>query len=205
MNTVDLFATPIYFNNIKIKKEYKDILIKEKYERFEIDNGFSTINKYVLNNKKLNSLKKEIINNLNNYIYEILKIKKTTKFKLLNSWCTKHSYNDWAQAHHHENSLISGVLYLKTYEDSGNLVFHRNSLLGLFPNSVKIEFDTFNASNSESFYITPKEGDLILFPSSLEHSVTKNLNQNDRYCCAFNFFPMGKFGHDKNSNYMEIK
>ena len=120
MNTVDLFATPIYFNNIKIKKEYKDILIKEKYERFKIDNGFSTINKYVLNNKKLNSLKKEIINNLNNYIYEILKIKKTTKFKLLNSWCTKHSYNDWAQAHHHENSLISGVLYLKTYEDSGN-------------------------------------------------------------------------------------
>jgi len=204
MITINLFPTPIYCNHIKLKKEYKDILISENYKRFEINNGYVTTNKYVLNNEKLSSLKKEIFNNLNEYLFNKLKVKKNTKFKMLNSWCIKHSTNDWSQAHYHENSFISGILYLKNYEDSGDLVFHKEGIPNIFSNCIKIEFDEFIIDNSETFFIKPKDGDLILFPSHLKHSVTKNLNKNDRYCCAFNFFPNGKFGNIDNSNFVEV-
>ena len=205
MNSLNLFSTPIYFNNIRIQKQDKNILLDENYERFEINNGFVTSNKYVLENKKLDFLKKEIIANLSIYLYQILKIKKNIKFEMLNSWCTKHSLNDWSQPHHHENSLISGVLYLRTFKNSGNLAFYRNGIPNIFPNCIKIEFEEHNINNSETFLVNPQDGDLILFPSHLEHAVTKNLNNKDRYCCAFNFFAKGKLGTDKNSNYMEIK
>jgi len=68
MITLNIFSTPIYCTNIQLKTEYQNILINENYKRFEIDNGFVTTNKYVLNNKKLSSLKKEIFSNLNEYI-----------------------------------------------------------------------------------------------------------------------------------------
>lgn len=205
MNLINIFSTPIYFNNIKLEKNHISELLNEKYERIKINNGFATTSKYVLNNKKLLNLKKEIIKNFNEYAYNFLHIKKHIKFKILNSWCTKHSYNDWSQTHHHENSLISGILYLKTFENSGDLILHRNPFLCLFPSTVKIEFDKYTLNNSESFHIKPKQGDLIFFPSNLQHSVTKNLNKEDRYCCAFNLFPYGKFGSNENYNFMELK
>jgi len=37
---------------------------------------------------------------------------------------------------------------------------------------------------------------LILFPSTLDHSVLPSKSDNERYCVAFNLFAFGKFGFD---------
>jgi len=70
--------------------------------------------------------------------------------------------------HHHNKNNLSGVLYLKVPKNSGRIIF-------LDPLSI-----------NDPSYLTPKEKDIILFPSILPHYVEPNLSQEDRISIAFN-------------------
>jgi len=202
---INLFGIPIYHNNINLEKNEKDFLMNSKYERTGLNNGFLSVDKNILKNKNVKNILKNILFNLNIFLYENLNVKKDIKFKLLNSWCTKHKKNDYAHRHLHSNSFISGVLYLKTNENSGDLTFHKNVLYNnLFYNSVKINFDKCNVFNSDCWYFTPEEGDLFFFPSHLEHSVTNNMSDDDRFCCAFNFYPCGVLGSNEEADLLKL-
>lgn len=187
---LSLFGIPIYFGKIKLKQEEVNYIINSDYERVHINNGFRTKDNYLLNNKNLKNLKKEVQNELNNFVYNQLKIKNNFKFMMLNSWGMKHIKNDWAQSHYHSNSFISGVVYLKTNKDSGYFSFNKSSgWNNISSNFLKFEYTEYTQENSDTWNILPEEGDIIFFPSFLEHSVSKNASDEDRYCCSFNFYP----------------
>ena len=187
---LSLFGIPIYFGKIKLKQEEVNYIINSDYERVHIDNGFRTKDNYLLNNKNLKNLKKEVQNELNNFVYNQLKIKNNFKFMMLNSWGMKHVKNDWAQPHYHSNSFISGVVYLKTNKDSGYFSFNKSSdWNNISSNFLKFEYTEYTQENSDTWNILPEEGDIIFFPSFLTHSVSKNTSDEDRYCCSFNFYP----------------
>ena len=91
----------------------------------------------------------------------------------------KYNYNI---AHAHGDAKMSAVLYTKVPKDSGNIEFLR---------SVDLihTFDIKNENNFGSFYIEPREGNLIIFPSQLKHYVSQNLTNDDddrRVSIAFN-------------------
>ena len=190
VSELNLFGIPIYIGKIKLKQEDINCVINSEYERVHVDNGFRTKDNYLLNNKNLKNLKEKIHNELNNFVYNQLKIKNNYKFTMLNSWGMKHVKNDWAQSHYHSNSFISGVVYLKTNKNSGHFIFNKNSSWNnIFSNCLKFEYVEYTQENSDQWFILPEEGNIILFPSFLEHSVSQNKSDEDRYCCSFNFYP----------------
>jgi uncharacterized protein (TIGR02466 family) len=202
---MNLFGIPIYINTIKLKTRDIKYLMDLEYNRIDQNNGYVTKNTYVFNDDCLKNIKKEILNHLNNFLFNDLKINKNIIFKMLNSWCTKHNKGDFSQIHVHNNSLISGVLYLKVNKDSGNLIFHKNSYWrNIFPKSIDVIFDDYNEVTSDYWYITPSLGTIVFFPSFLEHSVTKNDSDEDRYSCAFNFHVEGNFGNYLNDLKIKI-
>ena len=95
----------------------------------------------------------------------------TPNFKLTEMWANVSSYGHSNTLHNHGpyGKTLSGVLYLKTPPNSGNLQF-------ILP---------FDLNNYYPY--TPQEGDLIIFPAFLSHSVEPNLSQEDRISIAFNY------------------
>lgn len=90
--------------------------------------------------------------------------------------------------HMHANSFYSGVIYLETYGNPGNIGF-KDPRYG----SEMLSFDYTNESifKQRTYEITPKKGRLVLFPSWLAHG-TKSGNfeyfQN-RISLSFNIMP----------------
>jgi uncharacterized protein (TIGR02466 family) len=188
-----LFSKPLYLGEIEpITKKELNFIKKMEYERVFADNGDYTKNKYVLNLPKLKRLKAEVENHIKIYTKDILHISDRQEFHITNSWIMRHSEGDWAQPHIHTNSLLSGILYLQVFEESGAIRFHND--FGIFPTSLDIEYDRFNVLNSKTWGVMPKDNMILIFPSSIHHSVAPNDTQETRYSLAFNCFVRGKFG-----------
>ena len=84
--------------------------------------------------------------------------------------------------HTHPDSILSSVLYTKCSQNSGSLCFNNPCNV----TSWMMQSKFFHATTElNGFY--PKIGDLIIFPAWIPHSVTKNLDNEERISIAFNF------------------
>ena len=85
--------------------------------------------------------------------------------------------------HQHGNSTISGAYYVRAPKNSGDIVFYdpRPAAVYTYPNALSP-----NLLNAQINGISPNEGSLVLFPSYLDHSVNKNLSNDERIVISFN-------------------
>jgi len=65
------------------------------------------------------------------------------------------------------------------------------------------EYDELNLINNSLHRFNARTGNLIIFPSSIPHSVSTNNSQEKRYSLAFNAFPFGKFGEPESQINLE--
>ena len=100
------------------------------------------------------------------------------KLNLDQSWLNATSSYGFQEYHHHIPNTISGCFYISSPEKYGRF-YVKNP----FANPPHDEIELFE----EKKFITLNEGDLILFPSNLEHGVMQNPTKENRYSIAFNF------------------
>lgn len=194
-NIVPFCPIPIYQGSVNFTSEDYQNLSSCEMHRLSTGNGYASKSSYVLNESKFDLLREKIYAEVNNFLHEQLRVDDQINFELQNSWVVKHEKGDWAHRHCHKHSMISGILYLNVDENSGSLVFHKdNGWENIFPKMIEFPYKDFNNLNALTWSIKPKVGEVILFPSHLDHSVTENLSHITRYCVAFNFFPRGTFG-----------
>ena len=102
------------------------------------------------------------------------------ELKIDNSWVNIQNKNSVLKKHSHPDSIVSGVMYLKTDEKSSKIFFHN-----LNPYRTFVDFKKVTEFNTENYFFKPQTGDLILFPSWLMHSSDKN-NSSSRIVLSFN-------------------
>ena len=91
--------------------------------------------------------------------------------------------------------MISGVYYIQSNDTSGDIVFNKSHLYtNLFTDTVRVSYSDTSMYTTSEFFITPEPGDVVMFPSHLEHRVLENLSNMPRYSLAFNFFARGTVG-----------
>ena len=200
-NIHNLWPIPVYLSHIETKQEWKDLILNLDYERTHIGNSDISKDRYVL--KQLPDLESEINLHCNNYTRKYLKVKKEAEFYMLNSWVNIHRPNDQAQVHQHGNALLSGVYYPIVPKNSGNLNFHRGNHKNLFDTSILMEYDDYDNTTAERYEIVVENDLIVIFPSHLEHSVQKNISNQNRYSLAFNYYVRGEFGKEEYK--LEIK
>ena len=86
--------------------------------------------------------------------------------------------------HSHPLSFIVGVYYIQVPPNSGDILLHdpRGSVLWPEPQAVTEKY-----KQTRSYHrITPIEGQLLLFPGYLVHSVEPNFSKNVRISIAMN-------------------
>jgi len=186
MEIIDLFkqcVAKITLNeNLTLLSKFC-LKIKKQQKGRNISNigGFQSEN-IELNSKEIKNLCNNITLHANEYFKNILKNKKNIFLDSL--WVNVNNYKDFNMMHEHPFSKISGVFYVKTPKNCGNIVFISDSkiLSYLYPDSMT-EFNNYNASR---FYLQSMENVLYLFPSWLNHYVEPNLSNKDRISISFN-------------------
>ena len=112
------------------------------------------------------------------------------KFYITQSWLTFTNPGGFHHPHVHNNSIISGVFYFNAEEGKDDIMFAKDRSYRI----IDIERKDFNMYNCTSWTIPVMTGDLLIFPSGLEHSVNQTVSSNVRISLAFNVFVKGDLG-----------
>jgi uncharacterized protein (TIGR02466 family) len=109
------------------------------------------------------------------------------KMVITNMWATIYPKGAYVPEHIHNNSLYSGVYYVKAKPSCGNLVFKDPAYISKTMSSqIGTGFPNIPIVHTQEV----EEGLMVLFPSWLPHSSQPNESDEDRIILSFNLdFP----------------
>jgi uncharacterized protein (TIGR02466 family) len=191
MSIQNLFPQPVglYKLDRDLTKRELDFIL-EQPQRPNMGNTTS-IDNHILRQGALTKLRDFIESCVTEYFTQVYQPKNSVTLRITQSWC---NYSDNGQFHHkhaHPNSFISGVFYPQADRATDRIYFYRSGY-----QQVKLPPENWNLWNSESWWFEAGTGDLILFPSSLEHGVEPVQGDRTRISLSFNTFPVGVIGED---------
>lgn len=191
---IGAFPVPISMENLNrslTEGEFKFFEIQKKQKN---SGNFSSDETYILEKNEMSQLKTDILQGINNYFDNIIcPIKKVTPF-ITQSWLNWTTKNEFHHKHNHGNSFISGVFYIDVVEGVDSISFFNEHYSTIY---IENDPNKTNVFNTNIINIAVKKGLLVLFPSSLTHSVHIKNNDNVRISLAFNTFLKGTFGNNK--------
>ena len=194
--TVNLFPSSIHSLGIDNFNDYKDQLIKETYQEKDENPTGRKISNYGgwqsdqinINHCKSETLKDIIVDSVSK-----LPILGNVSM-IIEGWKNINEPNNFNIKHNHPRSDLSGVLWIKTPKNCGNLVFTSPQFFDKFQELYSYNDEFQLKSNAYmTYYFVPKECRILIFPSSLEHEVEKNKSSEDRISYSFNI----KLIHEK--------
>ena len=191
-----LFSQPICVTELPITEEVATHIKNLEYYEMESSVGWLSEDTLVLDNPVMAGFKSNLVTIIQGYAHAMLQIQDDISFYITNSWVTVHKQGDFAPAHNHDNSLLSGTCYVNIPDDDESMFEiyapQAHNLFGF----LKPKYKQWNIFNSKNWSAKPNTGTTILFPSYLEHGTTPMTSNTDkRYCLAFNVFAHGDF-HD---------
>ena len=187
MGIEPIFPTPIGVMQVD-KVLIKKILAFIKSIDIKLDRNLGgnsiSIDDNFLDNDELSDVKQLLTDSVNEYFKEAVNPNKDTKLYITISWLNVSQNGESHHVHHHQNSIVSGVLYIDTHEED-KISF------------INPRYDMFGNFNFSQDWIFPATTDrLILFPSTLKHSVPPRPNtcKGTRISLSFNTWIKGVIG-----------
>jgi uncharacterized protein (TIGR02466 family) len=192
LNSLPLYKInfPYQFNDDE-KKCIADLSLKH----MPANNNYFSESEYILDNKKVENLKKSIQEIFTNFKSNVLGINQD--LLITQSWLAKTVKGGWHSPHKHPNSMFSCVWYLQTPKNSSINFHYENEMFKYF--NFEYDFCKTTEYNSNLYKLSVESMDLIIFPSQIVHSVDENLSDTDRIVLGINSFIFGNFG--TNSTY----
>ena len=191
-NVYKFFPQPIFSYEIDDYKKINNELSEFIYSEYNKDNEGvkrSNINGWHSKSFKFekNNAAYKFAIHIEKYIFDVFKQYgwpfKADKVKINEMWSIINKKNSYNESHIHPNNLLSSVYYVRAPKDCGKIIFNNPNQVSLnrFPKDLKKPEFSANIQKIE-----PKEGNLLLFPSYLWHSVETNNSDEDRVIVSFN-------------------
>lgn len=188
-----IFPTTIgrywYNENERLKPNVLSLLEKTD-QRFEYENATHYFEKHLdaLEQRELVEVKNYILACVNRYARDILKIE--TNMIVAGAWINKTNKGFTQKIHNHGNSYLSATYYM-CYDANTHsaLNFYNNKESESKLPYLYMKPSEFNEHNALGFALNDiKEGDLLVWPSYLEHGYNDNEGDN-RISISMNFLP----------------
>ena len=180
---IEAFPVPIShisnFINDEERVRLCDRLKNAKYHQHSALSGNASSTHYY--KKEINKdLGKQLLNRLEQSVNEYGKMFGLPPLKIFNTWANIQNSSSVLKYHTHPNAEVSGALYLNITEQGGKLNFSTPN--PYISNQFYLERNWYNY---ESFWIQPKNCDLVLFPGWLKHGSFDN-SMDNRVVVSFN-------------------
>ncbi len=187
--TTPIFPIPIHTFVVNGFNEILDELIDYAYELRKKDpKGVSISNRGGWQSSGFEV--KDENDKLHNFLFNCINGFPHINYKvnfLIYAWININKPGNYNVKHLHPTNDLSGVLWIKAPQNSGDIVFESpyefqayqeiDSYVDEFRNSFNID---------HSYYFTPTDGRMLIFPSHLMHEVEENLSNEDRISVSFN-------------------
>ena len=193
MTVTPIFPTLIHHFDVSSFQEIKSSLIDFCYqERKRNPIGVSISNRggwqsdlfyYNADNILVSLIKEEIVA----YFQDNNIWKSGTTMKFSTAWININKRRDFNRSHHHADSTLSGVFWIKTSEKCGKILFdspnsfEQGTEMKCYNEEIKNSVNLF-----EDYSYIPTEGRMLIFPSHLLHLVEINESRQDRISSSFN-------------------
>ena len=207
-----LFPTPVYQNCLEFRpSELKSMIdyvsnldwASDK-DIYEGPNGETTkLEADLLSEPELENLRKKIDEEVYNFAKSLQIDFGKHGLKRINSWGNLQKKGNYIKEHRHNNTQFSGVFYLQTPENSGDIIFTTRNATWI--NSYwEPSLTGYDDLNSFEKRFRPQQCGIFLFPAHLDRYVTPSHSEEERYSISFNYNLDGKFFGDCN-NHLTIK
>ena len=188
-----LFPQPIFKYQVDDYKNINEKLLKYIYELRKRDNEGvkkSNINGWHSRSfdfKEKDNIPNKFYSHINRYIRDVF-----TKYgweyvdanvQCTSMWTIINEKGNFNIEHTHPNNYLSAAYYVKAPEDCGSFKVTNPNLISRERITASERRTEFNQNIAQ---IKPNEGDLLLFPAYLPHSVGMNNSPEDRVVISFN-------------------
>ena len=196
---LQLFPTPALITKYEnsFEEEFKFIQNLRYIEQKENGN-FKSDDTYLLKHKELSKINDFFNESLNKFTKNIYQTKQ--RLVVTQCWTNKNPPNSKHHEHVHPNSIVSGVFYFRQTKTLPPIQFNKSIQEG-----IKLSPEKYNQLNSETFLLPMVDGELVLFPSSLRHSVPFNKGNETRYSMSFNTFCIDELGSRDSLTHLNIR
>ncbi len=104
-------------------------------------------------------------------------------FEITGFWANINATGAGHKIHSHPNNFLSGVYYVETHEGGDTINFHDPRAQASI---IRPPVTDLTAENTDQVVVKVKNGDLLVFPSWLPHSVDPNGSGKPRISISFN-------------------
>ena len=196
---LQLFPTPLLIVPYEEPIDKELAYLKTISYREQQQNGnYRSDDSYLLRKEELKNIKNFLGEAVDKFTKNVLQSKQ--RLVITQCWANRNPKGSKHHEHVHPNSIISGVMYFQINEKLPPIQFSKANQDGMKLDPIK-----YNHVNSESFMLPCKPGELILFPSSLKHSVPINQGDEDRISMSFNTFSIDAIGSEQALTHLDIR
>ncbi len=188
-NIINLFPVSIHQIDVNGFDKVKDELINYAYDLQKRD----PVGRQISNRGGWQSPTFQV-NNKDDVLHSFL-IKCFTKFPTIkesvkifaDAWVNINKPNNYNAKHYHPKSDLSGVVWLKAPQNSGEITFENPVEFQTY-NLIQSHTEEYKQSNNfcHNWFFKPIEGRMLVFPSHLIHEVRENKSNEDRISVSFN-------------------
>ena len=183
---IPLFASPLMVCSY-IRDYTKELKWIKKQKYYKHKRNDQSVDHIILDNPELKKIRTFVETKLNKFVTEILR--STNTFVITQSWVNISGLGQSHHRHTHPNSIVSGVFYINSKKELPPIEFRKNT-----EPVIQLSTKDYGPFNNESLMFPAQSGELLIFPSTMIHSVPVNKYDEKRISLSFNTWVKGDLG-----------